>query len=376
MYRKHNVMKNTPFLKFHEALGARIIPFAGYNMPVEYSGITDEHMTVREKVGVFDVSHMGEFWINGPRALEFLQYVTSNDVSVLTDGKVQYTCFPNGKGGIVDDLLVYRFSKEKYLLVVNASNIEKDWAWCVQNAARFGITAGPGKDMNNASDGTAQLAVQGPLALAAMQNLTSEKITDMEYYTFKVLKFAGIPDVILSTTGYTGAGGCEIYVRNADAPRLWEEVFKAGADYGIKPIGLGARDTLRLEMGFCLYGNDINDETSPIEAGLGWITKFVPGKDFIDRALLLKQKEEGTARRLKGFIMIDKAIPRQHYEVADASGKIIGEVTSGTMSPVLKQGIGMAYLQKDFWKNDSEIFIRVRGKDMKARVTALPFVKK
>lgn len=376
MYRKHNVMKNTPFLKFHEALGARIIPFAGYNMPVEYSGITDEHMTVREKVGVFDVSHMGEFWVNGPRALEFLQYVTSNDVSVLTDGKVQYTCFPNGKGGIVDDLLVYRFSKEKYLLVVNASNIEKDWAWCVQNAARFGITAGPGKDMNNASDGTAQLAVQGPLALAAMQNLTSEKITDMEYYTFKVLKFAGIPDVILSTTGYTGAGGCEIYVRNADAPRLWEEVFKAGADYGIKPIGLGARDTLRLEMGFCLYGNDINDETSPIEAGLGWITKFVPGKDFIDRALLLKQKEEGTARRLKGFIMIDKAIPRQHYEVADASGKIIGEVTSGTMSPVLKQGIGMAYLQKDFWKNDSEIFIRVRGKDMKARVTALPFVKK
>ena len=376
MYRKHNVMKNTPFLKFHEALGARIIPFAGYNMPVEYSGITDEHMTVREKVGVFDVSHMGEFWVNGPRALEFLQYVTSNDVSALTDGKVQYTCFPNGKGGIVDDLLVYRFSKEKYLLVVNASNIEKDWEWCVQNAARFGITAGPGKDMNNASDGTAQLAVQGPLALAAMQNLTSEKITDMEYYTFKVLKFAGIPDVILSTTGYTGAGGCEIYVRNADAPRLWEEVFKAGADYGIKPIGLGARDTLRLEMGFCLYGNDINDETSPIEAGLGWITKFVSGKDFIDRALLLKQKEEGTARRLKGFIMIDKAIPRQHYEVADASGKIIGEVTSGTMSPVLKQGIGMAYLHKDFWKNDSEIFIRVRGKDMKARVTALPFVKK
>ena len=376
MYRKHNAMKNTPFLKFHEALGARIIPFAGYNMPVEYSGITDEHMTVREKVGVFDVSHMGEFWVNGPRALEFLQYVTSNDVSALTDGKVQYTCFPNGKGGIIDDLLVYRFSKEKYLLVVNASNIEKDWAWCVQHAARFGITAGPGKDMNNASDGTAQLAVQGPLALTAMQKLTSEKITDMEYYTFKVLKFAGIPDVILSTTGYTGAGGCEIYVRNADAPRLWEEVFKAGAEYGIKPIGLGARDTLRLEMGFCLYGNDINDETSPIEAGLGWITKFVPGKDFIDRALLLKQKEEGTARRLKGFIMIDKAIPRQHYEVADASGKIIGEVTSGTMSPVLKQGIGMAYLHKDFWKNDSEIFIRVRGKDMKARDTALPFVRK
>ncbi|MCI0522262.1 MAG: glycine cleavage system aminomethyltransferase GcvT [Bacteroidales bacterium] len=369
-------MKNTPFLKFHEALGARIIPFAGYNMPVEYSGITDEHMTVREKVGVFDVSHMGEFWVNGPHALEFLQYVTSNDVSALTDGKVQYTCFPNGKGGIVDDLLVYRFSREKYLLVVNASNIEKDWAWCVQHASRFGISAGPGNDMNNASDGTAQLAVQGPLALEAMQNLTSVKITDMEYYTFKVLKFAGIPDVILSTTGYTGAGGCEIYVRNADAPRLWEEVFRAGAEYGIKPIGLGARDTLRLEMGFCLYGNDINDTTSPIEAGLGWITKFVPGKDFIDRALLLRQKEEGTARRLKGFVMIDKAIPRQHYEVVDASGKIIGEVTSGTMSPVLKQGIGMAYLNKDYWKNDSEIYIRVRGKEMKARVTAPPFLKK
>jgi aminomethyltransferase len=373
---KPNSMKNTPFLEFHKASGARIIPFAGYNMPVEYSGITDEHLTVREKVGVFDVSHMGEFWVNGPHAQEFLQYVTSNDVSSLTDGKVQYTCFPNGKGGIVDDLLVYRFGKEKYLLVVNASNIEKDWAWCVQHATRFGISAGPGKDMNNASDGTAQLAVQGPLALKAMQKLTSENITDMEYYTFKVLKFAGIPDVILSTTGYTGAGGCEIYVRNADAPRLWEEVFRAGEEFGIKPVGLGARDTLRLEMGFCLYGNDINDTTSPIEAGLGWITKFVPGKDFIDRALLLRQKEEGTSRRLKGFLMIDKAIPRQHYEVVDASGKIIGEVTSGTMSPVLKQGIGMAYLHKDFWKNDSEIYIRVRGKDMKARVTSLPFIKK
>lgn len=376
MYTKDNAMKNTPFLRFHEALGARIIPFAGYNMPVEYSGITDEHMAVREKAGVFDVSHMGEFWVNGPHALDFLQYITSNDVSALTDGKVQYTCFPNGKGGIVDDLLVYRFSREKYLLVVNASNIDKDWAWCLQHAARFGISAGPGKDMNNASDGTAQLAVQGPLALKAMQKLASETITDMEYYTFKVLKFAGIPDVILSTTGYTGAGGCEIYVRNADAPRLWEEVFRAGEEYGIKPVGLGARDTLRLEMGFCLYGNDINDTTSPIEAGLGWITKFVPGKDFIDRELLLRQKEEGTGRRLKGFIMIDKAIPRQHYEVVDASGRTIGEVTSGTMSPVLKQGIGMAYLNRDYWKNDSEIYVRIRGKEMKARVTALPFVKK
>ena len=362
-------MKNTPFLKFHEALGARIIPFAGYNMPVEYSGITEEHITVREKVGVFDVSHMGEFWVNGPHALDFLQYITSNDVAALTDGKVQYTCLPNGKGGIVDDLLVYRFSAEKYLLVVNAANIEKDWDWCVKQAAGFGITAGNGKDLNNASDGTAQLAVQGPLALRAMQKLTDEPVEDMEFYTFKVLRFAGIDDVIFSTTGYTGSGGCEIYVRNADAPRLWEEVFRAGEEFGIRPVGLGARDTLRLEMGYCLYGNDIDDTTSPIEAGLGWITKFVPGKDFVDRELLLKQKEEGTERRLKGFVMMERGIPRQHYEVVDAQGNNIGEVTSGTMSPVLKQGIGMAYLQKDYWKTDTVIYIRVRGRDLKAKVT-------
>jgi aminomethyltransferase len=368
-------MKNTPFLKYHEALGARIIPFAGYKMPVEYAGITEEHLTVRSGVGVFDVSHMGEFWVNGSRALDFLQYITSNDVSALTDGKVQYTCFPNGKGGIVDDLLVYRFSAVKYLLVVNAANIEKDWNWCVKNAGKFGITVGPGKEMNNASEGTAQLAVQGPLALKAMQKLTDEPVTDMEYYTFKVLRFAGIDNVIFSTTGYTGSGGCEIYVRNADAPRLWEEIFRAGEEYGIKPIGLGARDTLRLEMGFCLYGNDINDTTSPIEAGLGWITKFVPGKDFIDRELLLRQKEEGTERRLKGFVMIDRGIPRQHYEVVDAGGNLIGEVTSGTMSPSLRQGIGLAYLKHGYWKNDTEIFIRVRGRDLKAKVTPLPFYK-
>ena len=368
-------MKNTPFLKFHEALGARIIPFAGYNMPVEYSGITEEHITVREKVGVFDVSHMGEFWVNGPHALDFLQYITSNDVAALTDGKVQYTCLPNGKGGIVDDLLVYRFSAEKYLLVVNAANIEKDWDWCVKQAAGFGITAGNGKDLNNASDGTAQLAVQGPLALRAMQKLTDEPVEDMEFYTFKVLRFAGIDDVIFSTTGYTGSGGCEIYVRNADAPRLWEEVFRAGEEFRIRPVGLGARDTLRLEMGYCLYGNDIDDTTSPIEAGLGWITKFVPGKDFVDRELLLKQKEEGTERRLKGFVMMERGIPRQHYEVVDAQGNNIGEVTSGTMSPVLKQGIGMAYLRKDYWKADTVIYIRVRGRDLKAKVTALPFIE-
>ncbi len=375
MYPKPFKMKKTPFLEFHEAMGARIIPFAGYNMPVEYAGITEEHVTVREKAGVFDVSHMGEFWVNGPRALDFLQHITTNDVSALTDGKVQYTCFPNGRGGIVDDLLIYRLNAEKYLLVVNAANIDKDWEWCVKHAGRFGIETGPGKAMHNASDWTAQLAVQGPLALKAMQKLTDEPVTGMEYYTFKVLKFAGIDNVIFSTTGYTGSGGCEIYVRNEDAHRLWEEVFRAGEEFGIRPVGLGARDTLRLEMGFCLYGNDINDTTSPIEAGLGWITKFVPGKDFIDRELLLKQKEEGTDRRLKGFVMIDRGIPRQHYEVADAAGNIIGEVTSGTMSPMLKQGIGMAYLNKGFWKNDSEIFIRVRGRDLKAKVVALPFYK-
>lgn len=373
MYIINHTMKNTPFLKFHEALGAKLVPFAGYNMPVEYTGINEEHMIVREKVGVFDVSHMGEFWVNGPNALPFLQYITSNDVSVLTDGKVQYTCFPNGKGGIVDDLLVYRFSAEKYLLVVNAANIEKDWNWCCEHAGKFGITAGPGYELHNASDGTAQLAVQGPLALKAMQKLTSTPVEDMEYYTFKVLDFAGIKDVIFSTTGYTGSGGCEIYVRNADGRKLWEAVFEAGAEFGIKPVGLGARDTLRLEMGFCLYGNDINDTTSPIEAGLGWITKFVQGKEFIDKPLLLNQKERGTEKRLKGFQMVDKGIPRQHYEVVDAAGNNIGEVTSGTMSPVLKQGIGMAWLKKGFWKPDTEIFIRVRGKDLKAKVTNPPF---
>jgi aminomethyltransferase len=366
-------MKNTPFTKFHQEAGARMIPFAGYNMPVEYTGINDEHITVREKIGVFDVSHMGEFWVTGPSALNFLQYITSNDVSALFDGKVQYSCFPNGSGGIVDDLLVYRFNAQKYLLVVNAANIDKDWNWCVKNAGKFGLVVG--KDLVNASDNTAQLAIQGPLALKAMQKLTATTITDMEYYTFREIEFAGLKNVLFSTTGYTGAGGCEIYVRNEDGARLWNEVFKAGEEFGIKPVGLGARDTLRLEMGYCLYGNDINDQTSPIEAGLGWITKFTDTKDFIDSDLLLKQKNEGVNRRLKGFVMIDRGIPRQHYEVADAEGKIIGEVTSGTMSPMLKQGIGMAYLSKGFWKTGTEIFIRIRNKDLKAVVTDLPFYK-
>ncbi|MFZ0282354.1 MAG: glycine cleavage system aminomethyltransferase GcvT, partial [Bacteroidales bacterium] len=332
------------------------------------------HITVREGVGVFDVSHMGEFWVTGPSALKFLQHITSNDVSTLVDGKIQYSCFPNGKGGIVDDLLVYRFNDEKYLLVVNAANIEKDWNWCVLNAGKFGVITG--RDLINASDEIAQLAVQGPLALKAMQKLTAAPIGDMEYYTFKIIDFAGIKDVIFSATGYTGAGGCEIYVRNEDGPALWKAVFEAGKEFDIKPIGLGARDTLRLEMGYCLYGNDINDETSPIEAGLGWITKFADYKDFIDKDLLLKQKEEGVSRRLKGFVMIDRGIPRQHYEVVDAKGSVIGEVTSGTMSPMMKQGIGMAYLPKGYWKPGDEIFIRIRNKDLKAKVVDLPIYNK
>jgi len=368
------LMKNTAFIKFHQEAGARMVPFAGYNMPVEYVGITEEHITIRERVGVFDVSHMGEFWVTGPAALKFLQFITSNDVSALFDGKIQYSCFPNGKGGIVDDLLVYRYNQEKYLLVVNASNIDKDWNWCVKNAAQFGLKTG--KDLINASDDISQLAVQGPLALKAMQKLTKTPVEDMEYYTFKVLEFAGISDVIFSTTGYTGAGGCEIYVKNEDGPKLWKSVFEAGKEFNIKPIGLGARDTLRLEMGFCLYGNDINDHTSPIEAGLGWITKFTPEKDFIDKALLMKQKKEGVEKRLKGFVMIDRGIPRQHYEVVNSKGEVIGEVTSGTMSPMMKQGIGMAYLMKGYWKPDTEIFIRIRNKDLKARIVNLPIYNK
>ena len=368
------LMKNTVFTGFHVEAGAKMVPFAGYNMPVEYTGITAEHIIVREGVGVFDVSHMGEFWVTGQTALKYLQYITSNDVSTLVDGKVQYSCFPNGRGGIVDDLLVYRFNPEKYLLVVNAANIEKDWKWCVENAGKFGIV--PGKDLINSSDEFAQLAIQGPLAMKVVQKLTDTPVLDMEYYTFKVIDFAGIKDVIFATTGYTGAGGCEIYVKNEDGPKLWHAVFEAGKEYNIKPVGLGARDTLRLEMGFCLYGNDINDETSPIEAGLGWITKFAGDKDFIDKSFLLKQKEEGVTRRLKGFVMIDRGIPRQHYEVVDADGKLIGEVTSGTMSPMMKQGIGMAYLAKDFWKPGTEIFIRIRNKDLKARVVDLPIYKR
>ncbi len=366
-------MKDTVFINIHKEAGAKIVPFAGFNMPVEYSGIIDEHVNVREKLGVFDVSHMGEFLVNGPGALNFLQYITTNDVSVLFDGKIQYSCFPNGKGGIVDDLLVYRLSDQKYILVVNAANIEKDWKWCVEHAARFGLR--PGSDLINVSDETSQLAIQGPLALKAMQKLTDSPVTEMEHYTSSIVRFAGVKDVLFSTTGYTGAGGCEIYFKNEDGPKIWKAVMEAGREFGIRPAGLGARDTLRLEMGYCLYGNDIDDSTSPIEAGLGWITKFTDNKDFIDRDLLSRQKSEGVNRRLKGFVMIDKGIPRQHYEVVDSSGKKTGEVTSGTMSPVLKQGIGLAYLEKGLWKADTGIFIRIRGKDLRAKVVDLPFFR-
>jgi len=361
-------MKNTAFTKFNEALGAKMVPFAGYYMPVQFEGVNAEHETVRKSVGVFDVSHMGEFWVKGSKALDFVQWVTSNDASKLVDGKVQYSCFPNGQGGIVDDLLVYRFNDEKYLLVVNAANIDKDWAWCnKQNKI--------GALLYNASDEIAQLAVQGPMGLKAMQKLTDTPIMDMEYYTFKKLTFAGVKDVIFSTTGYTGSGGCEIYMSNNDAPVIWNAVFEAGREFGIKPIGLGARDTLRLEMGYCLYGNDINDTTSPIEAGLGWITKFTNEKDFIDKALLLKQKNEGVTRKLVGFEMMEMGIPRHGYHIMDASGNIIGEVTSGTMAPSLKKPVGMGYVPTALSKEGSEIFIKIRDKSLKAKVVKFPFYK-
>jgi aminomethyltransferase len=366
------ITKITPFTQFHQSMGARMEPFAGYLMPIEYAGITAEHMQVRDKLGVFDVSHMGEFWVKGPKAFGLVQRITTNDVAALWDGKVQYSCFPNGKGGIVDDLLVYRVNPETYLLVVNAANIEKDWNWCVKNATEMGLEIG--KEIYNASDEIAQLAIQGPLALKAMQKLTTENVVDMEYYTFKKIPFAGIKEVIFATTGYTGSGGCEIYCANEDAETLWHAVMEAGAEFGIKPIGLGARDTLRLEMGYNLYGHDINDETSPIEASLGWITKFVEGNDFIDRPLLEKQKNEKTERVLRGFIMIDRGIPRQHYPIVNESGEVIGEVTSGTQSPILQAGIGMGYVKTEYSKLGTGIFIQVRNRNLKAKITKTPFI--
>ena len=366
-------MKHTALTDFHIKLGAKMQSFAGFNMPVEYSGINDEHRTVRQIAGVFDVSHMGEFRVKGPKAAEYLQYITTNDITRLSDGMIQYTCFPNGKGGIVDDLLIYRIDGESYMLVVNAANIDKDWNWCVQHAEERGIAVG--EELYNASDEIALLAVQGPMAMKVMQKLTGEPVEQMKFYTFRKIDIAGIKNTVFSVTGYTGSGGCEIYVANEDGPALWEAVFEAGRDYGIKPAGLGARDTLRLEMGYCLYGNDIDETTSPIEAGLGWITKFVDHNDFIDKEFLFRQKTEGPQRKLVGFVLKEKGIPRRDYEIADNSGNVIGRVTSGTMSPMMNKGIGMGYVQTGFSREGTEINILIRNKSLKAKVVRFPIYK-
>ncbi len=359
-------MKSTALTEKHISLGAKMVPFAGYNMPVQYEGINVEHATVRNAVGVFDVSHMGEFILKGENALDLIQRLTSNDASKLHDGKIQYSCFPNETGGIVDDLLVYRMDEKSYMLVVNAGNIDKDWNWIKQfNTANV--------EMHNISDQTSLLAVQGPKAADALQSLTDMDLASMEYYTFKKGTFAGVENVLVSATGYTGAGGFEIYFENEHADKIWDAIFAAGAEFGVKPIGLAARDTLRLEKGFCLYGNDIDDNTSPIEAGLGWITKFT--KKFTNSEALLAQKEAGVARKLIGFEMIDRGIPRHDYPIVNAVGNVIGKVTSGTQSPTLQKAIGMGYLDKDLAKEGTEIFIEIRGAKIKAQVVKFPFVK-
>jgi len=359
-------MQITAFNKIHKLLGAKMVEFAGFEMPVEYSGIKDEHMTVRESVGVFDVSHMGEFWIKGPNAFELVQRVTSNDVSKLAIGQAQYSCFPNGKGGIVDDLLVYYYEPEKYMLVVNAANIDKDWNWVVSQNTNGAI-------LENASPEICQLAIQGPKATATLQKLTGIDLSEIKYYTFVTGAIGGVDEVIISATGYTGSGGFELYFRNKYAEQMWTAIFAAGAEFGIKPIGLAARDTLRLEMGFCLYGNDIDDTTSPIEAGLGWITKF-NGHYFVDKDFLLMQKQEGVERKLRGFEMIDRGIPRHDYELTDQDGNVIGRVTSGTMSPVLNKGIGMGYINKAYSPIGTEVYVNVRNKLLKAKIVKLPFI--
>ncbi|MCK0131170.1 glycine cleavage system aminomethyltransferase GcvT [Flavobacteriaceae bacterium F08102] len=359
-------MKNTALTKIHEALGAKIVPFAGYNMPVQYEGVNVEHETVRNGVGVFDVSHMGEFLISGPNALSLIQRVCSNDASKLVDGKAQYSCLPNETGGIVDDLIIYRINEEKYLLVVNASNIEKDWKWISSHNTM-------NAEMKDLSDEYSLLAIQGPKASIAMQGLTSVDLEQMKYYTFQITDFAGIENVIISATGYTGSGGFEIYCKNEDVEKVWNKVMEAGASYGIKPIGLAARDTLRLEMGFCLYGNDIDDTTSPIEAGLGWITKFT--KEFTNAEALKKQKEQGPDRKLVGFELNERGIPRHGYDIVDHQGVKIGEVTSGTMSPSLNKGIGLGYVPTAFAEVGSQINIQIRKKTIPATVVKLPFYK-
>lgn len=360
-------MKYTAFNKIHKKLGAKMVEFAGFEMPIEYSGIKDEHMLVRESVGVFDVSHMGEFWVKGPNAFKLLKKISSNDPGVLVPGQAQYSCFPNGKGGIVDDFLIYYYQPEKYMLVVNAANIAKDWNWIVtQNDV--------GAELENASDQISQLAVQGPKAINALQKLTSVNLADLKYYTFATGEMAGINDVIISATGYTGAGGFELYFWNADAEKIWNAVFEAGAEFNIKPVGLAARDTLRLEMGYCLYGNDIDDTTSPIEAGLGWITKFNNGRQYIDRDFLMLQKNEGVTRRLRGFILKERGIPRHGYHLVNNEGEIIGHVTSGTQSPVLNTGIGMGYIAKAYATFGTQIFVQIRNKNIPAEVVKMPFI--
>lgn len=360
-------MKLTALNKIHKEAGAKLVEFAGYEMPVEYSGIRDEHMAVRNSVGVFDVSHMGEFWIKGPGALDLVKKVSSNDPTVLRPGQAQYSCFPNGKGGIVDDFLVYCFSEEQYFMVVNASNIEKDWQWInLQNDF--------GAQLENISDEISLLAVQGPNALNSLQKLTNVNLEGIKFYSFVTGNVAGIEDVIISATGYTGAGGFELYCKNEDVEKLWKAVFEAGEVFEIKPAGLGARDTLRLEMGYCLYGNDIDDTTSPIEAGLGWITKFNNGRQFIDRDFLMMQKNEGVSRRLRGFVLLEKGIPRHGYELVDSEGNAIGQVTSGTMSPVLNKGIGMGYVAKEYAAFGTAIYIKIRNKNIPAEIVKLPFI--
>ena len=360
-------MKNTALTYIHEALGAKLVPFAGFNMPVSYEGVNAEHETVRSAVGVFDVSHMGEFLLSGENALTLIQKVTSNDASTLEIGKAQYSCLPNETGGIVDDLIVYRLKENQYLLVVNASNIEKDWNWISQYNDL-------GVEMKNLSDDYSLLAIQGPKAVEAMQSLTSIDLSSIKYYHFEVADFAGIDYVIISATGYTGSGGFEIYCKNNEVEHIWNQVFEAGKEFGIKPVGLAARDTLRLEMGYCLYGNDINDTTSPLEAGLGWVTKF--NKQFTNSINLLAQKEAGVTKKLVGFEMTERGIPRHDYEIVDKNGLQIGIVTSGTMSPNLGIGIGMGYVTVANAAIDTKIYINIRNKKIAAKVVKMPFYKK
>ncbi|MDY3338620.1 glycine cleavage system aminomethyltransferase GcvT [Riemerella anatipestifer] len=359
-------MNKTALFNKHVSLGAKMVPFAGFEMPVQYSGVTEEHFAVREKVGIFDVSHMGQFFIEGAGAKELLQYVTSNNVEALENGKAQYSCLPNGKGGIVDDLIVYKMEDQKYFVVVNASNIDKDWQHISKYNEKFGAK------MTNASDEISLIAIQGPKALDTLQKLTDTQLADIPYYHFTVGSVDGVADVIISNTGYTGSGGFEIYFKNEYAEQIWDALTKAGEEFGLIPCGLAARDTLRLEKGFCLYGNDIDDTTSPLEAGLGWITKL--DTEFVDRDFLAQQKEQGITRKLVGFEMQEKAIPRHDYPVVDSEGNIIGKVTSGTMSPMKKIGLGLAYVDQPHFKLGSEIFIQIRNKNVPAKVVKIPFV--